>query len=46
MKKMIDISKINLNIYSKDELLSLSNSGILFCGDTDLTEFVQKIMEG
>lgn len=43
---MIDISQINLNIYSKDELLSLSNSGILFCGDMDLTEFVQKIMEG
>lgn len=46
MKKMIDISQINLNIYSKDELLSFSNSGILFCGNTDLTEFVQKIMEG
>ena len=43
---MIDISQINLNIYSKDELLSFSNSGILFCGDTDLTEFVSKIMEG
>lgn len=43
---MIDISQINLNIYSKDELLSFSNSGILFCGDMDLTEFVQKIMEG
>lgn len=43
---MIDISKINLNIYSKDELLSFSNSGILFCGDMDLTEFVEKIMEG
>jgi len=43
---MIDISKINLNIYSKDELLSFSNSGILFCGGTDLTEFVQKIMKG
>lgn len=43
---MIDISQINLNIYSKDELLSFSSSGILFCGDTDLTEFVQKIMEG
>ena len=43
---MIDISQINLNIYSKDELLSFSNSGILFCGDTDLTEFVQKIMKG
>lgn len=46
MKKMIDISQINLNIYSKDELLSFSNSGILFCGNTDLTEFVSKIMEG
>lgn len=43
---MIDISQINLNIYSKDELLSFSNSGILFCGNIDLTEFVQKIMEG
>lgn len=43
---MIDISQINLNIYSKDELLGFSNSGILFCGDMDLTEFVQKIMEG
>lgn len=43
---MIDISQINLNIYSKDELLSFSNSGILFCGDMDLTEFVSKIMEG
>ena len=43
---MIDISQINLNIYSKDELLSFSNSGILFCGNVDLTEFVQKIMEG
>jgi hypothetical protein len=43
---MIDISQINLNIYSKDELLSLSNSGILFCGNMDLTEFVSKIMEG
>lgn len=46
MKKMIDISQINLNIYSKDELLSFSNSGILFCGNVDLTEFVQKIVEG
>lgn len=46
MKKMIDISQINLNIYSKDELLSFSNSGVLFCGNMDLTEFVQKIMEG
>lgn len=43
---MIDISQINLNIYSKDELLSFSNSGILFCGGMDLTEFVSKIMEG
>lgn len=43
---MIDISQINLNIYSKDELLNFANSGILFCGDTDLTEFVSKIMEG
>lgn len=43
---MIDISQINLNIYSKDELLSFSNSGILFCGNMDLTEFVEKIMEG
>lgn len=43
---MIDISQINLNIYSKDELLSFSNSGILFCGNIDLTEFVSKIMEG
>lgn len=43
---MIDISQINLNIYSKDELLSFSNSGVLFCGNMDLTEFVQKIMEG
>lgn len=43
---MIDISQINLNIYSKDELLIFSNSGILFCGDMDLTEFVSKIMEG
>lgn len=43
---MIDISQINLNIYSKDELLSFSNSGILFCGNMDLTEFVSKIMEG
>lgn len=43
---MIDISQINLNIYSKDELLSFSNSGTLFCGNTDLTEFVSKIMEG
>jgi len=43
---MIDISQINLNIYSKDELLNFSDSGILFCGDMDLTEFVQKIMEG
>lgn len=43
---MIDISQINLNIYSKDELLNFSNSGILFCGNTDLTEFVSKIMEG
>lgn len=43
---MIDISQINLNIYSKDELLNFSNSGILFCGDMDLTEFVSKIMEG
>lgn len=43
---MIDISQINLNTYSKDELLSFSNSGILFCGDMDLTEFVSKIMEG
>lgn len=42
---MIDISEINLNIYSKDELLNFSNSGILFCGDMDLTEFVEKIME-
>lgn len=46
MKKMIDISQINLNIYSKDELLNFSNSGILFCRDTDLTEFVSKIMDG
>lgn len=46
MKKMIDISQINLNIYSKDELLSFCNSGVLFCGNMDLTEFVQKIMEG
>jgi hypothetical protein len=44
--KMIDISQINLNIYSKDELLNFSNSGILFCGNMDLTEFVSKIMEG
>lgn len=43
---MIDISQINLNIYSKGELLNFSNSGILFCGNTDLTEFVSKIMEG
>ena len=43
---MIDISQINLNIYSKDELLNFSNSGILFCGNTDLTEFVSKLMEG
>ena len=43
---MIDISQINLNTYSKDELLSFSNSGILFCGNMDLTDFVQKIMEG
>ena len=43
---MIDISEINLNIYSKDELLSFSNSGILFCGNMDMTEFVSKIMEG
>lgn len=43
---MIDISQINLNIYSKDELLSFSNSGILFCGDIDLSGFVSKIMEG
>lgn len=43
---MIDISQINLNIYSKDELLNFSNSGILFCGDMDLTEFVSKIIEG
>lgn len=43
---MIDISQINLNIYSKDELLSFSNSGILFCGNMDLTQFLQKIMEG
>lgn len=43
---MIDISQINLNIYSKNELLSFSNYGILFCGDMDLTEFVSKIMEG
>lgn len=43
---MIDISQINLNIYSKDELLNFSNSGILFCGNMDLTEFVSKIMEG
>lgn len=43
---MIDISQINLNIYSKDELLKLSNSGILFCGDMGLTDFVSKIMEG
>lgn len=43
---MIDISQINLNTYSKDELLSFSNSGILFCGNIDLTEFVSKIMEG
>lgn len=46
MKKMIDISQINLNIYSKDELLNFSNSGILFCGNMDLTEFVQKIIGG
>lgn len=46
MKKMIDISQINLNIYSKDELLSFSNSGILFCGNIDLTELVEKIMKG
>lgn len=25
---MIDISQINLNIYSKDELLNFSNSGV------------------
>lgn len=43
---MIDISQINLNIYSKDELLSFSNSGILFCGDMDLSGFVSKIMDG
>jgi len=43
---MIDISQINLNVYSKDELLSFSNSGILFCGNIDLTELVSKIMEG
>lgn len=43
---MIDISQINLNIYSKGELLNFSNSDILFCGNTDLTEFVSKIMEG
>lgn len=43
---MIDISQINLNIYSKNELLSFSNSGILFCGNVDLTEFAQKIMDG
>lgn len=43
---MIDISQINLNIYSKDELLNFYNSGILFCGNMDLTEFVEKIMEG
>lgn len=43
---MIDISQINLNVYSKDELLSFSNSGILFCGNMDLTEFVSKMMEG
>ena len=43
---MIDISQINLNIYSKDELLSFSNSGILFCGNIDLTELVSKMMEG
>lgn len=43
---MINISQSNLNIYSKDELLSFSNSGILFCGNMDLTEFVSKLMEG
>lgn len=43
---MIDISQINLNIYSKDELLNFSNSGILFCGNIDLSAFVSKIMEG
>ena len=43
---MIDISQINLNIYSKEELLNFANSGILFCGNMDLTEFVSKIMEG
>lgn len=42
---MIDISQINLKIYSKDQLISFSNSGILFCGNMDLTEFVSKIME-
>ena len=26
--------------------MSFYNSGILFCGNMDLTEFVQKIMEG
>lgn len=43
---MIDISQINLNIYSKDELLNFSNAGILFCGNMDLSAFVSKIMEG
>lgn len=43
---MIDISQINLNTYSKDELLTFSNSGILFCGNVDLSGFVQKIMDG
>lgn len=43
---MIDITTLNLNVYSSEELLSLASKGLLACGKFDLTAFLDVILEG
>ena len=42
----MDIAYTNISMYSPQELQNYAAKGLLSCAGVDLTEFVEKILEG
>lgn len=42
----MDIARTNISMYSPQEIQNYAAKGLLSCAGVDLTEFVEKILEG